>query len=53
MIVGCGGVGLSVVMGAALAGATPIIAVDSNPAKLELARDLGATHGVLAEQRRA
>ena len=49
VIVGCGGVGLSAVMGAALAGATPIIAVDSNPAKLELARDLGATHGVLAD----
>jgi S-(hydroxymethyl)glutathione dehydrogenase/alcohol dehydrogenase len=48
-VVGCGGVGLSVVMGAALAGATPIIAIDSNPAKLELALDLGATHGVLAE----
>jgi S-(hydroxymethyl)glutathione dehydrogenase/alcohol dehydrogenase len=48
-IVGCGGVGLSAVMGAALAGATPIIAIDSNPAKLELARDLGATHGVLAD----
>ena len=47
VVVGCGGVGLSVVMGAALAGATPIIAVDSNPAKLELARDLGATHAVL------
>jgi S-(hydroxymethyl)glutathione dehydrogenase/alcohol dehydrogenase len=51
-IVGCGGVGLSAVMGAALAGASPIIAIDSSPAKLELARDLGATHGVLAEDAR-
>jgi S-(hydroxymethyl)glutathione dehydrogenase/alcohol dehydrogenase len=50
VIVGCGGVGLSAVMGAALAGATPIVAVDSNPEKLQLARDLGATHGVLAER---
>ena len=50
VVVGLGGVGLSAVMGAALAGATPIIAIDSNPAKLELARDLGATHGVLAER---
>jgi S-(hydroxymethyl)glutathione dehydrogenase / alcohol dehydrogenase len=50
VIVGCGGVGLSAVMGAALAGATPIIAVDANPEKLDLARDLGATHAVLAEQ---
>jgi S-(hydroxymethyl)glutathione dehydrogenase/alcohol dehydrogenase len=49
-IVGCGGVGLSVVMGAALAGATPIVAIDSNPAKLDLARDLGATHALIAEQ---
>jgi S-(hydroxymethyl)glutathione dehydrogenase/alcohol dehydrogenase len=49
VVVGLGGVGLSVVMGAALSGATPIIAIDSNPAKLELARDLGATHAVLAE----
>jgi S-(hydroxymethyl)glutathione dehydrogenase/alcohol dehydrogenase len=48
-VVGCGGVGLSVVMGAALSGATPVIAIDSNPAKLELARELGATHGVLAD----
>ena len=50
VIVGLGGVGLSAVMGAALAGATPIVAIDSNPEKLALARDLGATHGVLAEQ---
>jgi S-(hydroxymethyl)glutathione dehydrogenase / alcohol dehydrogenase len=49
VVVGAGGVGLSVVMGASLAGATPIVAVDSNPAKLELARELGATHGVLAD----
>jgi S-(hydroxymethyl)glutathione dehydrogenase / alcohol dehydrogenase len=47
-IVGLGGVGLSAVMGAALAGATPIIAIDVEPAKLELARALGATHAVLA-----
>jgi S-(hydroxymethyl)glutathione dehydrogenase/alcohol dehydrogenase len=49
-IVGLGGVGVSAVMGAALAGATPIIAIDVEPAKLELARALGATHAVLAEQ---
>jgi Zn-dependent alcohol dehydrogenase len=45
-VIGCGGVGLSVVMGAALAGAHPIIAVDVEDAKLEQARDLGATHAV-------
>ena len=45
-VIGCGGVGLSVVMGAVLAGAHPIIAVDVEDAKLEQARDLGATHAV-------
>jgi S-(hydroxymethyl)glutathione dehydrogenase/alcohol dehydrogenase len=39
-------VGLSVVMGAALCGADPIIAVDISDEKLEFARNLGATHGV-------
>ena len=45
-VIGCGGVGLSVIMGAALAGAHPIIAIDVEDAKLEQARDLGATHAV-------
>ena len=48
VVIGLGGVGLSAVMGAALAGADPIIAVDRVPAKLELARSLGATEVVLA-----
>ena len=43
-VIGCGGVGLSVIMGAALAGAYPIIAIDREEAKLELAREAGATH---------
>ncbi len=47
-VIGLGGVGLSVVMGAVLAGADRIVAVDRVPAKLELARDLGATATVLA-----
>jgi Zn-dependent alcohol dehydrogenase len=42
-VVGLGGVGLSAVLGAAAAGASRIIAVDTNPAKLELAGCLGAT----------
>jgi alcohol dehydrogenase len=42
-VFGLGGVGLSVVMGAKLAGAYPIIAVDTLPAKLSLAKQLGAT----------
>lgn len=45
-VVGCGGVGLNVVQGAAIAGARTIVAVDPVAAKLELARELGATHGV-------
>jgi S-(hydroxymethyl)glutathione dehydrogenase / alcohol dehydrogenase len=42
-VIGCGGVGLSAVNGAALAGAERIIAIDTQPSKLELARELGAT----------
>lgn len=45
-IVGCGGVGLSAINGAAIANAYPIIAVDPQPSKLELARTFGATHTV-------
>jgi S-(hydroxymethyl)glutathione dehydrogenase/alcohol dehydrogenase len=45
-VVGCGGVGLNIVQGARIAGATAIVAVDTVPAKLELARELGATHTV-------
>jgi NDMA-dependent alcohol dehydrogenase len=43
-VLGCGGVGLNVIQGARIAGATTIVAVDMVPAKLELARTLGATH---------
>lgn len=42
LVIGCGGVGLSVVMGAALVSARPIIAVDVVDAKLALARRVGA-----------
>ena len=47
-VVGCGGVGLSVIQGAKLAHANQIIAVDVNPVKLEWARNYGATHTVNA-----
>jgi NDMA-dependent alcohol dehydrogenase len=43
-VFGAGGVGLSVVMGARLAGATTIIAVDQHEAKRKIATELGATH---------
>lgn len=58
LIVGLGGVGLSAVQGARLAGAGQIIVVDRSPDKLELARTMGATDvlaagGELAKQVRA
>jgi len=46
-IVGCGGVGLSALLGAVAAGASEIVAVDVSEAKLAVARELGATQGVL------
>jgi Zn-dependent alcohol dehydrogenase len=49
-VVGCGGVGLNVVQGARIAGASSIIAIDVVAAKLELARELGATDVVDAGQ---
>ena len=45
-VIGCGGVGVAAIAGAALAGASPIIAVDIDPQKLEAAKKLGATHTV-------
>lgn len=42
-VFGLGGIGLAVIQGAQLAGAGRIIAIDTNPAKFELARTFGAT----------
>lgn len=47
VVIGAGGVGLNVIQGAALAGATRIIALDAHPAKMEIARAFGATHALL------
>jgi Zn-dependent alcohol dehydrogenase len=47
-VVGLGGVGLSCVMGAAVAGASRIVAIDRVGAKLEAARAVGATDGIVA-----
>ncbi|MCU1356244.1 MAG: alcohol dehydrogenase [Acidimicrobiales bacterium] len=47
-VIGCGGVGLNVIQGARIAGATTIIAVDMLPSKLEMAKEFGATHTVNA-----
>jgi S-(hydroxymethyl)mycothiol dehydrogenase len=42
-VIGCGGVGNAAILGARLAGARTIIAVDIDPRKLEWAREFGAT----------
>src|SRR5712692_2936951 len=49
-VIGCGGVGLSAIQGAAIAGALRVIAVDMIPAKLELAKKVGATDTVDASK---
>ena len=51
VVVGCGGVGLNVVQGARIAGAGAIVAVDTNRAKLAMARAMGATATVDAAER--
>jgi len=45
-VLGCGGIGLSAVQAARIAGALHVIAIDAVPAKLDLARRLGATEVV-------
>ena len=45
-VFGCGGVGLSIIQGARIAGARQIIGVDRFDSKLEMAQGLGATHTV-------
>lgn len=46
-VIGCGGVGLSIVQGARLAGAARIVAIDVREDKIDLARRFGATDAVL------
>jgi S-(hydroxymethyl)glutathione dehydrogenase/alcohol dehydrogenase len=48
-VFGCGGVGLNVVQGAAIAGAERIIAIDTLQEKLDLAKRFGATDTILAK----
>ena len=50
-VVGCGGVGLNVIMGAKLVNASKIIAVDIRESQLEFAMKFGATHTVNASDR--
>jgi len=49
-VIGCGGVGLSVIQGARLTHARQIIGIDVNPVKLGWAKDFGATHLVDASK---
>lgn len=49
-VIGCGGVGLSAVQGAVVAGASKIIAVDLSPERLALAESMGATDSVAPSQ---
>jgi Zn-dependent alcohol dehydrogenase len=49
-VFGVGGVGLSAIAAAAIAGADPIIAVDLVDRKLQFAREFGATHGINASE---
>jgi len=51
LVIGAGGVGLSAVMGAHLAGASPILVADVKDSKLEMALDFGATHTIDASRR--
>lgn len=52
-VIGCGGIGLSMVLGCQLAGCYPIIAVDVMESKLAFARQLGASHTVNAKEQEA
>lgn len=48
-VFGCGGVGLNVIQGAAIAGAERIVAIDTLESKLDMARRFGATDVLLAK----
>lgn len=52
VVIGAGGVGLNAIQGARIAGARRIVAVDMSEDKLAVARDFGATDGVLATQKK-
>jgi S-(hydroxymethyl)glutathione dehydrogenase / alcohol dehydrogenase len=52
VVMGAGGVGLNVIQGAALHSAYPIIAIDLFDNRLELAKQLGATHTINSRSRK-
>lgn len=49
-VIGCGGIGLSAIQGARISGASQIIAIDTNKAKLGVAAQLGASDQVDASE---
>lgn len=50
VVIGAGGVGLNTIQGSRLAGARRIIAIDMTEEKLQVAREFGATDGILATE---
>ena len=50
VVIGCGGVGLNAIQGALLCGASTIIAVDVNEAKMQIAKEFGATHTLINDE---
>jgi S-(hydroxymethyl)glutathione dehydrogenase/alcohol dehydrogenase len=50
VVLGAGAVGICVIQGARIAGASAIVAVDVNPTKLQYAKSFGATHTILAKR---
>ena len=50
VVIGTGGVGLNVIQGARISGASKIIAIDINEERLEMAKQFGATHTILADK---
>ncbi|WP_076419189.1 Zn-dependent alcohol dehydrogenase [Colwellia sp. UCD-KL20] len=49
-VIGCGGVGLNAIQGAKNSGAAKIIAIDISQARIDQAKEFGATHGIIAEK---
>ena len=47
VVIGCGGVGLNVIQGAAMVSVNPIIAIDKSPGKLATSVRYGSTHSIL------
>ncbi|MEO1010086.1 MAG: Zn-dependent alcohol dehydrogenase [Bacteroidota bacterium] len=50
VVLGTGGVGLNVIQGIKVSEASKIIAIDINPTRLEMAKEFGATHTILADK---